>query len=81
MLKESLMAAIPIFNSQPYFMSDEFAFIDCVMAPLLWRLPSIGIELNSIGDEFAKYAHRLFNRHAFKASLSDIEKVMIDLPK
>lgn len=81
MLRESLMAAIPIFNSQPFFMSDEFALIDCVMAPLMWRLPSVGIELHSIGEEFNKYAHRLFNRHAFKASLSDIEKEMINLPK
>ena len=81
MLKESLAAATPIFNSQPYFMSDEFALIDCVMAPLLWRLPSIGIELNSVSDEMTRYAHRLFSRKAFKASLSDVEKEMAELPR
>ncbi|NOT84580.1 MAG: stringent starvation protein A, partial [Methylococcaceae bacterium] len=81
MLKESLVAATPIFDSQPYFMSEEFALIDCVMAPLLWRLPSIGIELNSVSDEMTRYAHRLFSRKAFKASLSDIEKEMAELPK
>ncbi|MFI3121756.1 MAG: glutathione S-transferase N-terminal domain-containing protein [Methylococcaceae bacterium] len=81
MLKESLIAATPIFNAQPYFMSDEFAIIDCVMAPLLWRLPSIGIELNSVSDEITHYAHRLFSRKAFKASLSDVEKEMAELPK
>ncbi len=62
-------------------MSDEFALIDCVMAPLLWRLPVIGIELSSISDEISKYARRLFIRRAFKASLSDIEKEMAELPK
>ncbi len=81
MLRESLMAATPIFNSQPYFMSDEFALIDCVMAPLLWRLPSVGIELSSLGDEITKYAHRLFNRPAFKISLSNIEKEMTQIIK
>lgn len=81
MLRESLMAATPIFNSQPYFMSDEFALIDCVMAPLLWRLPSVGIELSSVGDEITKYAYRLFSRHAFKASLSEVEKELTELPR
>jgi stringent starvation protein A len=81
MLKESLMAATPIFNAQPYFMSEEFALIDCVMAPLLWRLPHIGIELNSVSDEMTHYAQRLFNRKAFKASLSDLEKEMTELSK
>ncbi|MEQ1638407.1 MAG: glutathione S-transferase N-terminal domain-containing protein [Methylococcales bacterium] len=81
MLKESLTAATPIFSSQPYFMSDEFALIDCVMAPLLWRLPSIGIELNSVSDELTRYAYRLFSRKAFKASLSDVEKEMAELPR
>ena len=81
MLKESLVAATPIFSSQPYFMSEEFALIDCVMAPLLWRLPSIGIELNTVSDELTHYAQRLFSRKAFKASLSDIEKDMAELPK
>jgi stringent starvation protein A len=81
MLRESLIAATPIFGSRPYFMSDEFALIDCVMAPLLWRLPTIGIDLSSLGDEINAYARRLFVRKAFKASLSDVEKDMAELPK
>lgn len=81
LLKESLVASTAVFDSQAYFMSDEFALIDCVMAPLLWRLPSLGIELNSVSNELTRYAHRLFSRKAFKASLSDIEKEMAELPK
>lgn len=73
-LKESLTMATPIFNTQAYFMSTEFALIDCVMAPLLWRLPSIGIELTTISEPMAHYAQRLFSRKAFKASLSHAEK-------
>ena len=80
MLRESLMAATPIFISQPFFMSEEFALIDCVMAPLLWRMPSVGIELSSLGEPITKYAYRLFSRPGFKASLSDVEKDLTDFP-
>jgi RNA polymerase-associated protein len=76
MLKESLIAATPIFESQPYFMSDEYSLIDCTMAPLLWRLPSLGIDLNSLSPAIASYANRLFSREAFELSLSEKEKDM-----
>lgn len=76
MLKESLIAATPVFESQPYFMSEEYSLIDCAMAPLLWRLPSLGIDLNSLGSAIAAYANRLFSREAFKLSLSEDEKEM-----
>jgi len=76
MLKESLLAANPVFESQPYFMSEEYSLIDCTMAPLLWRLPSLGIDLNSLGSAISAYANRLFSREAFKLSLSDVEKEM-----
>ncbi len=74
MLKESLISANPIFQAQPFFMNDEFSLIDCALAPLLWRLPSLGLELP--GEAISNYAERLFTRGAFIASLSDIEKDM-----
>ncbi len=76
MLKESLMAASPVFESQPYFMSEEYSLIDCAMAPLLWRLPSLGVDLNALGSAIAIYSNRLFSREAFQASLSEAEKEM-----
>lgn len=76
MLRESLIAATPVFESQPYFMSEEYSLIDCTMAPLLWRLPGLGIELNSLGSAISSYANRLFSRKAFQLSLSDEEKEM-----
>jgi len=76
MLKESLIAATPVFESQPYFMSEEYSLIDCAMAPLLWRLPSLGIDLTSLSPAIANYANRLFSREAFKLSLSEEEKEM-----
>ncbi|MGR9114982.1 MAG: glutathione S-transferase N-terminal domain-containing protein [Gammaproteobacteria bacterium] len=81
LLKESLLSAAPVFEARPYFMSDEFSLIDCTMAPLLWRLPSLGIELTSAGEALSRYARRLFRRSAFAASLSSAEKEMGELPK
>lgn len=81
LLKESLLAAAPIFEARPFFMSDEFSLIDCVMAPLLWRLPILGIETATTGDALKSYANRLFRRPAFAASLSNDEKEMNEIIK
>jgi RNA polymerase-associated protein len=74
MLKESLISANPVFQAQPFFMNDEFSLIDCALAPLLWRLPSLGLELP--GEAIEAYADRLFSRETFNDSLSDIEREM-----
>jgi stringent starvation protein A len=78
MLRESILSAAPIFAARPYFMSDEFSLIDCVIAPLLWRLPSIGIDVSTPDGVITNYAQRLFSRIGFKRSLSDAEKEMVD---
>ena len=74
-LRESLLAIAPIFNETPYFMSEEFSLTDCVLAPLLWRLPTLGIELSGKGSkELKTYMGRLFERESFKASLTEVER-------
>jgi RNA polymerase-associated protein len=81
MLKESLLSAAPVFAARPFFMSDEFSLIDCALAPLLWRLPSIGIDVSAPNDVINNYAQRIFRRPAFKRSLSEAEKEMATVPK
>src|SRR5210317_852581 len=44
-LREGLLAIAPIFVEKPFFMSDEFTLVDCCIAPILWRLPSLGIDI------------------------------------
>jgi RNA polymerase-associated protein len=56
MLKESMLAAVPVFAAKPYFLSDEFSLVDCALAPLLWRLSSAGIELPKQADAIRQYA-------------------------
>lgn len=76
MLKESLIAAVPLFAANEFFMSDDFSLVDCTLAPLLWRLPNIGIELPESASVIKAYAQRLFMRDAFIASLSEEEQEM-----
>ncbi|WP_107850923.1 stringent starvation protein SspA [Oceanimonas marisflavi] len=76
-LREALLAIAPVFAEYPFFMSEEFSLVDCYMAPLLWRLPSLGIELSGRGaKEIKAYMVRLFERDSFQASLTEAERDM-----
>lgn len=82
MLRENILAAEPLFADRPFFMSEEFSLVDCALAPLLWRLPSVGIDVSTPNEVITNYAQRIFNRVAFKQSLSEQEKEMItEAPK
>ena len=75
-LRESLSVTAPVFGSRPFFMSDEFTLVDCSIAPLLWRLPSLGVELPAQAKPVEEYAKRLFDRNSFQDSLTELEKEM-----
>lgn len=76
-LRESITGISPIFEDMPFFMSDEFSLADCCIAPILWRLPSLGVELpEKQVQPLMNYMERLFSRDAFKASLLEAEKEM-----
>jgi stringent starvation protein A len=76
-LRENLIAAAPVFADRPFFMSEEFSLIDCAIAPLMWRLPAFGIDVATPNNAITNYAQRIFNRPAFKSSLSDAEKELV----
>jgi len=74
-LKENLLNIAPVLNEAPYFMSEEFSLVDCYLAPLLWRLPVFGIELEGQGSkELKTYMLKLFERESFQASLTESER-------
>lgn len=78
-LRESLVSIAPIFSEKPFFMSDEFTIVDCCVTPILWRLPSLGIDLGNhkTVQPLLQYRARLFSRDSVRASLSDQEKEMV----
>ncbi len=73
---EGLILMAPILAKKPFFMSDDFALVECSLAPILWRLPHYGIELPPQAKAVKQYARRLFERESFQASLSEIEREM-----
>lgn len=79
-LREALLAIAPVFVEKEFFLSDEFSLVDCYLAPLLWRLPTFGIELTGKGSKEVKaYMNRIFEREAFKASLTEAEREIHEL--
>jgi RNA polymerase-associated protein len=77
-LRESLMGIAPIFTEKPFFMSEEFTLVDCCLAPILWRLPSLGIDIRSSKQSkpLLAYMDTLFNRDSFQESLTEQEREM-----
>lgn len=71
-----LVTLAPVFAESPYFLSEEFTLVDCRIAPLLWRLPVLGIILPPTAKSILKYQARVFARDAFQASLTEVEREM-----
>ena len=77
-LKDSFVAIAPIFAEKPFFMSDEFTLVDCCLAPILWRLDILGIELPQTRQTVPlfEYMERMFERPSFQESLTEHEREM-----
>ena len=73
-LRESVIAIAPIFGEKPFFMNEEFSLVDCCVAPILWRLKEVDITLPEKSTRpLLKYMHAMFERDAFRASLTETE--------
>lgn len=73
-LRESIIAIAPIFGEKPYFMNEEFSLVDCCVAPILWRLKEVDITLPEKSTRpLHKYMQTMFERDAFRASLTEAE--------
>ena len=78
-LKKQLKALItgtnPIFKEKPFFMNEEFSLVDCCIAPILWRLPQVGIEIpnDAKNKPINEYMKKVFTREAFIRSLTELE--------
>jgi len=75
-LTNSLQSLDPVFADKPFFLSEEFSLLDCTLAPLLWRLPILGIQIPTEAKALHGYMDRVFQRESFKASLTEYEKQM-----
>ena len=75
-LKSLLTSSADLFGIKPFFLSDVFTIVDCVIAPILWRLDLFGIELSNNQKSITSYMERIFSREAFKESMTEDEEEM-----
>lgn len=76
-LLDSLIATAPVFGAHQFFMSDEFSLVDCCVAPMLWRLPVLGVAVPPQAEPLKAYMRRIFTWDSFRKSLTEAEKEMI----
>ena len=76
-LRESIISIAPIFAEKPLFMNEEFTLVDCCVAPILWRLKEVDINLPEKSTRpLQKYMQMMFERDGFRASLTESELEM-----
>jgi len=78
-MKELLMQSLPLFKASKFFLNPEMSLADCALAPIVWRLPSLGIELNKDLKIIDDYGMRIFRNPGFMRSLTPEEKVLREL--
>jgi stringent starvation protein A len=76
-LRESLVTTAPVFAAHPFFMSDEFSLVDCCVAPLLWRLPALGVQIPDQAKAVRTYMTRIFAWESFRISLTEAERELV----
>ncbi|ESK39593.1 hypothetical protein P256_01274 [Acinetobacter nectaris CIP 110549] len=74
-LRNTLISLTPLFQHFPFFMSETFSILDCMIAPMLLRLNSMGISLPTQQCRaIFLYCQRIFNRTGFIKSMTLQEK-------
>jgi RNA polymerase-associated protein len=75
-LRAQLLAALPLFKAARFFLNPEMSLADCLVAPVVWRLPWLGVDLGREGKPIVDYGERLFHSQGFARSMTEQEKAM-----
>lgn len=75
-LQEQLLTSMPLFRTGPFFLNPEPSLADCVVAPIIWRLPVLGVNLGTAGRLLLEYGERMFHLPAFAQSLTSDEEAL-----
>ena len=79
-LKELLTASVPLFKASKFFLNPEMSLADCALAPIIWRLPALGVQLPKEAKLIDDYGQRIFRNPGFVRSLTPEEKGLRELP-
>lgn len=75
-LREHLLASLPLFKASRFFLNPEMSLTDCLVAPVIWRLPWLGVDLGRDGKPILDYGERLFVSQGYARSMTAEEKAM-----
>lgn len=79
-LREALIASVPVFKASKFFLNPEMTLADCTLAPLVWRLEHLGIDLPKDAQVVLDYGERIFRNPGYMRSLTEDEKTLRALP-
>ncbi len=73
-LRDDLTRNASAFKASKFFLSPEISLADCALAPLIWRLGSLGVQLPREGQPIIDYGERIFRSQGFARSMTADEK-------
>ena len=79
-LKELMLNALPLFKAARFFLNPEMSLADCAVAPIVYRLPALGIVLPKEAKLIEDYGQRIFRNPGFLRSLTPEERNLRELP-
>lgn len=75
-LREGLVASLPVFKASKFFLNTDMSLADCALAPLIWRLPALGVVMPKEAQVVLDYGERIFRNPGFVRSMTDDEKAL-----
>ena len=75
-LREQLLSTVPLFKASRFFLNPEMSLADCLVAPVIWRLSWLQVDLGAEGKPIIDYGERLFHSQGFARSMTEQEKAM-----
>ena len=79
-LQELLIGSLPVFRAARFFLNSEMSLADCAVAPIVFRLPALGVVLPKEAKVIEDYGLRIFRNPGFLRSLTPEEKLLRELP-
>ena len=75
-LRDELIKNAGAFKASKFFLSPEMSLADCALAPLIWRLDALGVQLPREMHVITDYGERIFRSQGFARSLTPGEKAL-----
>ncbi|MBX3699844.1 MAG: glutathione S-transferase N-terminal domain-containing protein [Dokdonella sp.] len=75
-LREELLRNASAFKASRFFLSPEISLADCALAPLVWRLSHLGVQLPKEAQSIIDYGERIFHSQGFARSVTPFERTM-----